>query len=147
MNRIKVLQSVVDHLTNGTAATRRKNRWIVYCRRNLKIHFKQGNLAIDPECEEPIFGPNSNESSTFRYGAKPNEIYYAIFQRRNFIAWPLIRGTIFCLSLTVSECYIVYWFSVAFRRRIFSGLPGLQVLESSASSLCSPNKLKKGKLN
>lgn len=80
-------------------------------------------------------------------GCKLNEIYFAIFQRRSFIAWPLISDTIFCLSLTVSECYIVYWISVAFRRRIFPGLLGLQVLDSSASSLCSPNKLKKVKFN
>lgn len=65
-NRIKVLQSVAEHLTNRTVAPGWKNRRIVYCRRNLKTHFKQGNLAIDPECEEPIFGPNINEGSTLR---------------------------------------------------------------------------------
>jgi hypothetical protein len=74
---------------------------------------------------------------------KTNEIYCAIFQRRTSIAWPFIRDIIVCLSITVSERYTVYWFSVAFCRRIFSGLLRLQVLDSFASSLCSPNKLKK----
>jgi hypothetical protein len=65
-NRIKVLQSAADQLADSTAATRWKSRRIVDCRRKLKTRVKRGNLAKNHKYEEPIFGPNINEDSTFR---------------------------------------------------------------------------------